>query len=131
MSESRIGWGLVATVLAAAASFASMARAQEGKSDAEGRKRQVVELLKSIETGDLNPAPRLVRAELMSRAEVSLGGDRAIMHPMRQVRRTEVAVRTRSGTGRPPAPGDQQATHERAGSSRPIDVAVDQNPRKK
>jgi hypothetical protein len=30
MRESRIGWGLVATVLAAAASFAAMARAQEG-----------------------------------------------------------------------------------------------------
>src|SRR5262249_39910536 len=40
---------------AAAASFAPMARAQEGKSDAEGRKRQVVELLKSIETGDPKP----------------------------------------------------------------------------
>jgi hypothetical protein len=36
MRESRIGWGLVATVLAAAASFAPMARAQEGKADAEG-----------------------------------------------------------------------------------------------
>jgi hypothetical protein len=45
----------VATVLAAAASFAPMARAQEGKSDAEGRKRQVAELLKSIETGDPKP----------------------------------------------------------------------------
>jgi predicted SnoaL-like aldol condensation-catalyzing enzyme len=55
MRESRIGWGLAATVLAAAASFAPMARAQEGKSDAEGRKRQVVELLKSIETGDPKP----------------------------------------------------------------------------
>jgi hypothetical protein len=32
-----------------------MARAQEGKSDVEGRKRQVVELLKSIETGDPRP----------------------------------------------------------------------------
>ncbi len=55
MGKSRIGWGLVATVFAARASFAPMARAQQGKSDAEGRKRQVVELLKSIETGDPKP----------------------------------------------------------------------------
>jgi hypothetical protein len=64
MRESRTGWGLVATVLAAAASFAPMARAQEGKSDAEGCKRQVVELLKSIETGD--PKPVAVRSSAPS-----------------------------------------------------------------
>jgi predicted SnoaL-like aldol condensation-catalyzing enzyme len=55
MRESRIGWGLVTRVLAAAATLAPMARAHEGKSDAEGRKRQVAELLKSIETGDPKP----------------------------------------------------------------------------
>jgi predicted SnoaL-like aldol condensation-catalyzing enzyme len=41
--------------LAAAASFMPLVQAQEGGADAEGRKRQVSELLKSIETGDPKP----------------------------------------------------------------------------
>ena len=55
MRATRIGLGLAATVLAMAASFTSMAHAQEGKADAEGSKRKVTELLKSIETGDAKP----------------------------------------------------------------------------
>ncbi len=52
MRASRIGLGLAVTVLAVAASFTSMAHSQDDKADAEGRKGQVTELLKSIETGD-------------------------------------------------------------------------------
>jgi hypothetical protein len=55
MRASRIGLGLAVTVLAAAASFTSMAHSQDDKADAEGRKGQVTELLKSIETGDAKP----------------------------------------------------------------------------
>jgi predicted SnoaL-like aldol condensation-catalyzing enzyme len=42
-------------VFAAAASLTGTVRAREGKADGEGRKRQVVELLESIETGDPKP----------------------------------------------------------------------------
>ncbi len=55
MRASRIGLGLAVTVLAVAASFTSMAHSQDDKADAEGRKGQVTELLKSIETGDAKP----------------------------------------------------------------------------
>jgi len=53
MRASRIGLGLAATALAAVTCFAPTAGAQEGRDD--GRKRQVTELLKSIETGDPKP----------------------------------------------------------------------------
>ena len=55
MGASRIGLGLAAMLVATAAALTGTGRAQEGKADAEGRKRQVVELLKSIETGDAKP----------------------------------------------------------------------------
>ena len=54
MGANRIGLGLAAMFVATAA-LTDTVRAQEGKADAEGRKRQVVELLKSIETGDPKP----------------------------------------------------------------------------
>ena len=55
MEASRIGLGLAAMLVATSATFTGTVRAQEGKADAEGRKRQVVELFKSIETGDPKP----------------------------------------------------------------------------
>ncbi len=55
MGASRIGLGLAAMLVATAAALTGTVQAQEGKADTEGRKRQVVELLKSIETGDPKP----------------------------------------------------------------------------
>ena len=45
MGASRTGLGLAAMLVATAAALTGTVRAQEGKADTEGRKRQVVELL--------------------------------------------------------------------------------------